>query len=603
MANDGVPGTANAGGTGSTSSPSGSGDMSVRELTELRELLFGGERRQLEELRRRLDTAEISSEELAEKLPQAIIHRAARDRQLAIALAPTVESAISESVRRNPREIATAIFPVLGPSIRKAIAETMAGLVNTINRAIDHSLSRRGIRWRLESWRTGVPFAQIVIRHALVYRVEQVFLVHAETGLLLAHVPEGTSSDADLISGMLTAIGDFVNDSFEPKQTGELRAFAAGDVTVLVEPGPQAYVAAVVRGTPPETLPLKLQTTVETIHLQWSNPLTSFDGECTPFATTAPLLEECIETVLATDQAARRKGLRQFAWAIPVVLIVAAVAWWWTRGARRWSEMLTRLETEPGIAVIRSERSGGKWRLTGMRDPLAANPAALMTAAGIDTTDVVAQWEPYVSTEPALILARARRVLAPPGGVTLTLTGDLLTAAGRAPAAWIVRAEGLAPALAGVASVDFSRLSPGLPAAMETPATEIEQAHVLFAPGADALDIPALAAITELATRWVRLTTAARTNRYDVTLQIVGRADPTGAESDNLALSRRRAVAVRDRLVVLGIPTRQLAVDATGSNDPLPAENPAERARLNRSASFAVLAQPSGRPGGAERVR
>jgi hypothetical protein len=35
---------------------------------------------------------------------------------------------------------------------------------------------------------------------------------------------------------MLTAIGDFVNDSFEPKQTGELRAFAAGDLTVLVEP-------------------------------------------------------------------------------------------------------------------------------------------------------------------------------------------------------------------------------------------------------------------------------------------------------------------------------------------------------------------------------
>jgi len=125
--------------------------MSVRELSELRELLFGGERRQIDELRRRLDTAELSPEELAEKLPQAIVQRAARDRQLAIALAPTVESAISESVRRNPREIATAIFPVLGPSIRKAIAETMAGLVNTINRAIEHSLSPRGIRWRVES--------------------------------------------------------------------------------------------------------------------------------------------------------------------------------------------------------------------------------------------------------------------------------------------------------------------------------------------------------------------------------------------------------------------------------------------------------------------
>ena len=348
MSDDGAPKTANAGGLG---------DVSAHELSELRELLFGGERRQLEELRRRLDTTEITPEELAEKLPQAIVQRAARDRQLAIALAPTVENAISESVRRNPHEIATAIFPVLGPSIRKAIAETMAGLVNTINRAIEHSLSPQGIRWRIESWRTGVPFAQIVMRHSLVYRVEQVFLVHSQTGLLLAHVPEGTSDDADLISGMLTAIGDFVNDSFEPKQTGELRTFCAGDLTVLVEPGPQAYVAAVIRGQPPETLPVKLQTTLESIHLHWSNPLATFEGDASGFVTTRPLLEDCIETVLATDRPAKGVALlRRYAWVIPALLVVAAATWWGTRGRRQWNAALDRLEAEPGI-TDHSERA------------------------------------------------------------------------------------------------------------------------------------------------------------------------------------------------------------------------------------------------------
>ena len=61
-----------------------------------------------------------------------------------------------------------------------------------------------------------------------------------------------------------------------------------------------------------------------------------------------------------------------------------------------------------------------------MRDPLAVNPSLLMASRGVDTNDVVARWEPYVSTEPALVLARARRVLAPPGGVTLSLKGDTL---------------------------------------------------------------------------------------------------------------------------------------------------------------------------------
>ena len=598
MPDDGAPLTESAGGTKDV------GEVSVHELTELRDLLFGAERRQLDELRRRLDTAELTPEELAEKLPQAIVQRSARDRQLGIALAPTVENAIRESVQRNPREIATAIFPVLGPAIRKAIAETMSGLVNTINRAIEHSLSPQGIRWRIESWRTGVPFAQIVMRHALVYRVEQVLLVHSETGLLLAHVPAGSLGDADLVSSMLTAIGDFVNDSFEPKKTGELRAFAAGDLTVLVETGPRANIAAVVRGTPPDSLPAKLQTTLETIHLQWCDPLTAFNGDAAPFTTTRPLLEDCVETVLATDARATSAGLRRFAWIIPVLLLLAVgVAWRTARRNQQWSAALARLDTEPGIAVIRSERSDGKWRITGMRDPLAVNPSVLMASRGVDTNEVVAHWEPYVSTEPALLLARARHVLAPPGGITLSLKGDTLVANGRAPAFWIVRADGLAPALAGVGAVDLSHVTPGLPASMEPIASEIESQRTLFAAGSDALDQRAVNSIATVAAKLRELVKAADANRYDVTIQVVGRADPTGTEKDNLALSRRRAAVVRDRLVSLGINASRLSIDASGSGDPIPADAPAEQARLNRSASFTIRAQPSLNANVAERQR
>ena len=596
MPDDGAPLTESAGGTRDVA------EVSVHELTELRDLLFGAERRQLDELRRRLDTAELTPEELAEKLPQAIVQRSARDRQLGIALAPTVENAIRESVRRNPREMATAIFPVLGPAIRKAIAETMSGLVNTINRAIEHSLSPQGIRWRIESWRTGVPFAQIVMRHALVYRVEQVLLVHAETGLLLAHVPDGSLGDADLVSSMLTAIGDFVNDSFEPKKTGELRAFAAGDLTVLVETGPRANIAAVVRGTPPDSLPAKLQSTIETIHLEWCDPLTAFNGDAAAFTTTRPLLEDCVETVLATDTRAKSAGLRRFAWVIPVLLLLAGgLAWRTARANRQWSAALARLDTEPGIAVIRSERSDGKWRITGMRDPLAVNPSVLMASRGVDTNEVVAHWEPYVSTEPALLLARARHVLAPPGGITLSLKGDTLVASGRAPAFWIIRADGLAPALAGVGAVDLSHVTPGLPASMEPIAAEIESQRTLFAAGSDALDQRAVSSIATVAAKLRELVKAADANRYDLTIQVVGRADPTGTEKDNLALSRRRAAVVRDRLVSLGINASRLSIDASGSGDPIPADASAERARLNRSASFTIRAQPS--PTAAERQR
>ena len=73
--------------------------------------------------------------------------------------------------------------------------------------------------------------------------------------------------------------------------------------------------------------------------------------------------------------------------------------------------------------------------------------------------------------------------------------------------------------------------------------------------------------------------------------------------AETFAALQQHTLAVRDRLVSLGIDSSRLTIDASGSNDPLPADSPAERARLNRSASFVVRAQPSARAGGTERVR
>src|SRR5687768_1861837 len=119
--------------------------------------------------------------------------------------------------------------------------------------SVEVSLSARGIKWRIESWRTGVPYAQVVIKHALVYRVEQAFLIHAESGLLIAHAtaPGLKVPDADLISGMLSAIQDFVRDSFRPGEGATLRTFSVGDHTVQVEAGPMALVALAIQGEAP----------------------------------------------------------------------------------------------------------------------------------------------------------------------------------------------------------------------------------------------------------------------------------------------------------------------------------------------------------------
>jgi OOP family OmpA-OmpF porin len=561
---------------------------SARELAELRELLLGAERRQIEELRRRLDTFELTPDEMAEHLPEAIAVRGARDGQLSRALAPTIEGAITESVRRNPREIATAIFPVLGPAIRKAIAETMTGLVESINRAIEHSISPRGLRWRIEAWRTGVPFAEVVIKHALVYRVEQVFLVHAQTGLLLMHVPDDSAQDADVISGMLTAIGDFVTDSFAPRATGELRVFAIDDLCVMVEAGPRAYLAAVVRGTPPSSLRDRLALVLERVHLEFADALAHYEGDAGAFAETKPLLEECLETVLSTARQTSG-GLRRYAWAVPVVLLLALGAAWLVRSNLRWSRAVAALEQEPGIVLVRADRGLGGWKLSGLRDPLATSPAALLDGAGADTASVQARWEPYVSTQPPLVLERARRILGAPAAVALSLTGDTLVLRGEAARRWRDRAATIAATLPGVAHADLSGMVDAPPPELLDLARQASSQRVLFAIGSARLDAAGRAAADSSAVLLERLRDAAAAEGYRTSIVLVGRTDTVGTEATNLNLARRRAEALRAALVASGVPPEDIEERAVGFTDPLPASDAETAARINRSVSLEVV--------------
>lgn len=68
-------------------------------------------------------------------------------------------------------------------------------------------------------------------------------LIQRDSGLLLAHqVAEGVNvQDGALVSGMLTAIGDFVRDSFDP--AAGLNAVNFGERVLVVEQSTQAVLA------------------------------------------------------------------------------------------------------------------------------------------------------------------------------------------------------------------------------------------------------------------------------------------------------------------------------------------------------------------------
>ena len=555
------------------------------DLVEVRRILVGPEQRQLREIAARLDDRPGRTRELSRLLPDAVALRA-NDPQLTRALAPSVEEAITASVRRNPRPLADALFPVMGPAIRKAIAHTLSAMMESLNRTVDQSVSWRALRWRVTAWRTGKPFAEVVLLNTLAYRVEQVFLIHRESGLLVQHVslPDAPAQDADMVSAMLTAIRDFVRDSFGAGSEESLEGFRVGETVVLVEQGPHAVLAAVVRGTPPPGLRTRLKEVLESVHLQRGEELQAFAGDSAPFESVRPLLQDNLETHFRPpDRPASRRG-----WAIAAALLLAVAAIWagmrW-RERSRFDAFVQALQGQPGVVVVDSGRRGGRFFVRGLRDPLATPPSEALEASGLAPEAVEQRWEPYSSHDPRLALERARAILRWPDSVAASLREGVLRLNGQADPAWIADAVRVAPLVPGVARVE---VTPLIDESLQKLARDVGGVSLVFPKGSAELQPGQSQAIGQLRASLESLLTGARLVQARLMLQVVGHTDNDGSEQQNLPLSSARAEAVRDVLGPAVLGGMEVLTRGVGSDDPaLPGASETEKAR-NRRVSFHV---------------
>ena len=535
-------------------------------LDELRDLLVDPERKAIADLRARLDDPVLRGRDLANGLPEALA-RCSGDHRLTEALMPPVEAVITSSVRRNPRPLADALFPVIGPAIRKAIAHTLSGMLDSMNRTLEQSFSVRALRWRLTAWRTGKSFGEIVLLNTLVYRVEQVFLIHAKTGLLLQHVVAEavTAQDADMVSGMLTAIRDFARDSFGGRAEDTLERFRVGELNCLIEHGPQAYLAVVVRGTPGSDLRVTLQHAIEAIHLQQTADLERFSGDASIFDDARPVLQECLESRFREDDApvSYRK------WWMGAGLVAAVLAGWlgvrWVE-QRRFDQYLATLDEQPGLVVVNARRQGGGFVVSGLRDPLAVDPSSLIAGTGLRPESVQSRWELYQALDPRLALRRARTILQPPDGVELAMRADTVVATGEASTAWVREASLLARTLPGIRELDLSGIQN---AELRGASRRLEAAMVQFVRGTSELVSGQDQAIGTMIAELRQLDAAARQARVRLKIVVTGHTDADGAFDRNLTLSAERAAAVVAALPQKEWPSLDFESRGVGSSEPI----------------------------------
>ncbi len=410
-------------------------------MKTLRELIVGPEKEKIEHIEHKI--TEIAHpvatvEDVARSLPEAIRLRMAQDESLQSVLQPVTEQAIRQSVINNPKPLSEALFPIMGPAIRRSINHTISAMLQSMNQAMEHSFSIRGLRWRFEAMRTGKTFAEVVMLHTLVYRVEQVFIIHRESGLLIAHLatePE-MEEDADLISSMLTAVRDFVHDSFSPDAQADIENLSMGELQLLIAQAPDVMLVLVCRGTVPQELYTLMDERLEALQREYGREFARFDGDTSILIGIKQALRPLL---LSKHHGQEKKGAVPVRALIVLGLLFCGVAGWlgyhaWLNSL--WHDYVDRLRVTPGIAVLHAAKDHGHYVLYGLLDAQATEPRNLLPAR-LPVEQVEMHWRPYLSLEDEMILRRAVARLNPPTEVRLMVHDGVLQARGAAPEQWI----------------------------------------------------------------------------------------------------------------------------------------------------------------------
>ncbi len=426
------------------------------EYEELRRLLVSREREQIRELRERISDKESRSRDIASVLPEAIILSRERGEELTRALRPAVDSSIRESIELRPDTYVEALHPIIGPMVRRSIAESLRRLLQSLNQTLEHTFSWRGLKWRFEAWRTGRSFAEVVMLRSLVYRVEQLFLIHRQTSMLLLHATADASltKDSDMVAGMLSAIQDFVRDAFATGQDSALEEFRVGDLQVWIAPERHAYLAAVIRGNPPRELRTTLDEAIESIHVLKGSALAKFSGDAAEFESLRPELDACLRAQYATAEGKRKTGRAWLVILVAAALMTAALVVF-VRGKLRWNDFVRALAAQPGIVVTGAERH---WfspsEINGLRDATApADPAAIAREARVNPARVRFEWKDFLALDPASVRRRIeQRFGIPPGGQVVVADG-VVTVTGTVPYEWLEHLRREGTLVAGVRSI------------------------------------------------------------------------------------------------------------------------------------------------------
>jgi len=565
------------------------------EYDELRALLLGTEYEELLKLQRQFSDHSRSSNKISEVISEAIVLRSKQDDSLTHALAPSVEEAIHSSVRRNPKRLANALFPVIGPAIRESVSEMLSSMVQQMNQTLDNSFSAKSIKWRIKAFRTQQSFAEVMLAETMLYQVEQVFLIHRNTSLLINHLSSTRAvvKDPDMVSGMLSAVSDFIKDSFQVDQQQNIKSIKFGRLNLLIEAGPYALIVAAVRGIAPADLQIKLREQLEDLHQLYAMQLEEFDGDVDTFPDTYVQLNNCLLSQDKQDNDKVEQKKKPWAAIAVLALLVLVPLGWFVKNKiemSKWQTIVEGLQNEPGIVILDEGKHDGTYTLRGLRDPLAKQTEEVTQSISLFKPDIAWNWQSYYSTEPEILRKRIQLVLDPPPQVVTSYRNGVLEITGEADPNWIEALPNKLTSLWGIQRIDQSKLVPNnaFKLKMLQLVGALEVKTIEFLPNSSELDSNQVDKLTNVASLIDEISEIA--NSLDIKMQVgvLAVAGNSGSKLANIKISESRARNVEQVLTQKGVAEALLLAKGLGADASLLGANGSDACNVPRCVFFEV---------------
>ncbi len=184
-------------------------------LETLRDILFMDDRAFIKKVRERITLLEKTINERAELSGKVdpIIDEKLQDfvTRIPTELGPTITATLKEQIKTQKEEVVEALYPIMGKMIKKYVAQE----IQVLSEKVDNQFGFvKRWKFRFLAYFGGSREKERMLSELATAKIEQVFLIEKDSGILSASYSNTNTLDEDMVSGMLTAIKSFVEDAF-----------------------------------------------------------------------------------------------------------------------------------------------------------------------------------------------------------------------------------------------------------------------------------------------------------------------------------------------------------------------------------------------------